>query len=106
MDRDTAPAKVTFSAAGIAAILLVGAWSGPAFGSSGVDTEILDDDNVKVPAITEAVTHSEIDSAEEVDDAQDETAAGDDNTAIITRLPGVSDATLPSFRRQMYRTDI
>jgi len=105
VEKDTAPAKVTFSAAGIAAILVVGAWGGPAFGSSGVDTEILDDD-VKVPALAEAVNHSDIDSTEEVDETQDEAAAGDEDTAIITRLPGVSDAALPSFRRQMYRTDI
>lgn len=136
MDRETAPARVTISAAGIAAVLLTGAWCGPALGSSGIDisreradhsmagpnpaarspsltahadsalAEILDDDAVKMPALSDAVTRSNIESGEEPDKPQDDTAVSDDSPAIITRLPGVSDAALPSFRRQMYRTDI
>ena len=106
MDKDTAPAKATFSAAGIAAVLLAGAWCGPAFGSSGIDAEILDDDAVEMPILTDAVTRSNIESIEATEETQDETVSGEETPAVITRLPGVSEAVLPSFRRQMYRTDI
>ena len=137
MEKDTAPATATFSAAGIAAVLLAGAWCGPAFGSSGIDfgcdsseralaeppavanlspalaantesalAEILDDDAVKMPVLTDAVTRSNIDSVEETEALQDDTTSDEETPAVVTRLPGVSEAVLPSFRRQMYRTDI
>ena len=135
MEKDTAPAKATFSAAGIAAALVMGAWCGPALGSSGIDiacgksdgprdgatiaatsalaahtestlAEILDDEAVQLPALAEAVTDSRIESAEGAENAEAEAAPGSETPAIITRLPGVSDSVLPSFRRQMYRTDI
>ena len=137
MEKDTAPARATFSAAGIAAALLAGAWCGPAFGSSGIDfacdaserslakppvpaisapalaahtesalAEILEEDAAEMPVLADAVSRSDIESIEEADGAQDETASGDDTPAVITRLPGVPEAVLPSFRRQMHRTDI
>lgn len=135
MERDTAPARAAFSAAGIAVTLLMGAWCGPALGSSGIDiacgssdrplhdptiaasaalaahtestlAEILDDETVQLPTLAEAVTDTRIESTEEAEDAETETTLGTETPAIITRLPGVSDSVLPSFRRQMYRTDI
>ena len=106
MEKDTAPARAPFSAAGIAAVLLLVAWGGPAFGSSGIDAEILDDDAAGMPTLTDAVTRTNIESVEATEESQDEAAPVDENPTIITRLPGVSETVLPSFRRQMYRTDI
>ena len=135
MDKETAPAKATFSAAGIAAAFLMGAWCGPAIGASGIDiacdgssrslddvtvatssslaahtesalAEILDDDAVKLPALADAVTNSDVESSDDQEEAAPEAVPASETPAIITRLPAASDSVLPSFRRQMYRTDI
>ena len=135
MEKETAPARATFSAAGIAAAFLLGSWCGPALAASGIDiacdrsdrsldnatvtatstltahteselAEILDDDAVQLPALAEAVTERLEEPAEVSADAEVEAIPATETPAIITRLPGVSDSVLPSFRRQMYRTDI
>lgn len=135
MEKDTAPAISGFSAARIAAAVLVGSWCVPALGSSGIDiacdaterslgdtavaarpalaahtetalAEILDDDAIELPTSAETVTRSNIESVEESVAAGNDAVPASETPAIITRLPGVSDTVLPSFRRQMYRTDI
>ena len=135
MEKDTAPVKATFSAAGIVAVVMMGSWCGPALGSIGIDiacdaserplreaaiaatpalvahtetalAEILDDDSATLPAMPEAVTKSKVEPADEAGTAEDAALQDSDTPMMITRLPGVSDTVLPSFRRQMYRTDI
>lgn len=135
MGKDTAPVRATLSAAGIAAVVMMGSWCGPALGSIGVDgacdaaerasgdtavaatlalaahtetalAEILDDDAGTPPAMPEAVTKSKVEPVEESATAEDAALPDSDTPMMITRLPGVSDSVLPSFRRQMYRTDI
>ena len=62
-------------------------------------------------AIDDAIVDDSIPpSAAEVGDEADESDSGEAPTNDVlptaTRLPGVSEADLPSVRRQMYRTDI
>lgn len=135
MERDTAPAKATFSAAGMAAAFLLGAWCGPALGSSGIDiacdrsdhsledatvaansalaahtesalAEILDDEAAKVAALADAVAERSIEPVDDGEGSAVEVIPASETPAMITRLPGVSESVLPSFRRQMHRTDI
>lgn len=135
MERDTAPVKATFSAAGIAAAVMMGSWCGPALGSIGTDidcdaserrlgeaaiaatpalaahtetalADIFDDDPATLPAMPETVTKSKVEPADEAATAEDAALQDSETPMMITRLPGVSDTVLPSFRRQMYRTDI
>lgn len=129
--RDTAQRR----AAVLAAAFLLGAWGIPALGSSGVDMQsddeaamtpsatgpasssltnrsestleqLIDDDPVAVPALAEVANESMLDEAAE-SDGTDEAVLRDTDTPVIrSRLPGVPKTALPSFRRQMFRTDI
>ena len=119
-----------------AVAVLAGAWCAPGLASTGFsincdqhdvtgpETEItavpslaahtdsalqkmLDDDAVKVPALAESTGDSPIDDVEDAEPADTATISGTGDSPVInTRLPGVSESALPSFRRQMYRTDI
>jgi hypothetical protein len=122
--------------AAVALAMLAGAWCVPCIASTGFsidcdqddatgpETEItavpslaahtdsalqklLDDDAVKVPALAESTSDSPIDDVEDAEPADNASVRGtSESPAINTRLPGVSESSLPSFRRQMYRTDI
>ena len=122
-------------AAALIAAFLLGAWGLPALGSSGVGIQsddkaamtpspaepassslarrsestleqLIDDDSVAVPALAEVANESTLDEAAE-SDRTDEAVLRDAETPVIrSRLPGVPKTALPSFRRQMFRTDI
>lgn len=68
--------------------------------------DILDDDAITVPALAEATAEKIADDGDEVDTAEETVIRSSETPAMTTRLPGVSSARLPSFRRQMLRTDI
>jgi len=73
--------------------------------------DIIDDESTDTvllpPARAEVVTDT-VEETDEVDTTMETkaTARSRDWPNIATRLPGIDDATLPSFRRHMYRTDI
>ena len=119
MKTRRAPARISaLSVTGVSAVLLLGAWYGPAFASTDVQApspeltahtesslhEILDGDDISSSTIRT------IDSSAEQDDDESKT----DDVAVLnlempdiaTRLPGVSASELPRLRRHMYRTDI
>lgn len=119
MKTRRAPASISaLSVTGVSAVLLLGAWYGPAFASADVQApspeltahtesslhEILDGDDISSSTIRT------IDSSAEQDDDESKT----DDVAVLnlempdiaTRLPGVSASELPRLRRHMYRTDI
>lgn len=117
------------------AVLVLGAWCAPALASSGVDIrcpesesaldtplvsvspslaahqdsaieEILDHEPISMPTLAETATESDIETLGDTDAVREETTPTARTPAIITRLPGVPESSLPSFRRQMHRTDI
>ena len=55
------------------------------------------------PALADVTKNPSVD---EQDDADESTGSSTQRPRSVLRLPGVSDANLPRFRRQMYRTDI
>ena len=120
-------------ATAIAAVMLLGAWCGPAIGSSGIDMhcseatsalenplasiltshtesalrDIVDDTTLAtLPALTDTANDALIEEVEETEPAGEPAASRAGTPAITTRLPGVPESSLPSFRRQMHRTDI
>ncbi len=133
---EAAAARASRGIAGIAVVTLLGAWWAPALASSGVSLDcdetdsalpasataatvpklavhtdaalqdILDSDNVKLPALTSVAAESNEDDPEESEVGEEAAIRGTDTPAITTRTPGISDASLPSFRRKMLRTDI
>lgn len=100
MDKDTAPVKPTLRAAAIAAVVMMGSWCGPALGSIGID------DAAERSLGDTAVAKSELESVHESASAEEAALSNSETPMINARLPGVSDSVLPSFRHQMYRTDI
>jgi hypothetical protein len=114
----------------------MGAWCGPAVGSSGIDIQcpeaasapenplgtlkpalashndaaledILDDTALTtLPALAEAANETVIEDVDDAESADEGPTRRDRTPAITTRLPGVPESSLPSFRRQMHRTDI
>jgi len=132
---ETAPAHAALSVAGFAALLIVGVWSTPAAGSIGVTggrcdesrapletahiavsaslaahtesalKDILDDD-IPLPTLASTNAEPSVDQVDDVETVENRLGQSSDSPRIAIRLPGVSEATMPSFRRQMYRTDI
>jgi len=67
--------------------------------------QFLDDDTITMPALAESATES-VDGADEMESDEDPKASSARTPTVTTRLPGAPDSSLPSFRRQMHRTDI
>lgn len=103
MDRRNAVPEFAAGLRGSILALVFGlaAWCAPAQGSTGIVVEC--EEAERMPALVE--TSSQPVVIEEVD--QDTTEDADAQTPkVTTRLPGVSESVMPSFRRQMLRTDI
>ena len=111
------------------ATLLFGAWSGSALASNGFDAHCAESNDalpapeIPAPSLTievaehgseSAVSPALADVTKKLStDNLDEQAGADESSDTNTqppgsalRLPGVSEANLPRFRRQMYRIDI
>ena len=58
------------------------------------------------PALADVTKNPSVDDLDEQADADESTRSSTRSPRSMLRLPGVSDANLPRFRRQMYRTDI
>ena len=131
-----AQAKVRTGAMATAAVLVFGAWCAPAIGSSGIDIhcphaesaldnplsavnpdlasqnesalhDILEDTAVAtLPALADTTSDAGIDDVDEAESADQPTRRSAATPTVTTRLPGVSESSLPSFRRHMHRTDI
>lgn len=132
--RQAPQTRVTRSATGISALLLLGVCCGPALASTEASQpcpemgdydesslrEILDGDEITPSAIrvvdsknsvaTTALANTRsIASVAEREKVADSEISADPSAAvaeITTRLPGVPETDLPRFRRQMFRTDI
>ncbi len=130
------PVHVKLRATGFAVALLLGAWCVPVLASSGVTircdqsekslpeadiqtsapllaarTEsslniILEDDNGKAAALADTNSDTLGEQLDAGDTVEETAIQGSETSTITTRLPGVSESTLPSFRQQMLRTDI
>lgn len=61
---------------------------------------------VTLPALPETSAESEDPEGNETEPADETTLRNTEIPDIATRLPGVSSATMPRFRRYMLRTDI
>ena len=59
-----------------------------------------------LPALADVPTKSSNDAAEEQSGADESANTAIEPSGTAIQLPGVSEADLPRFRRQMYRTDI
>jgi hypothetical protein len=109
-----APQKsVTWNAASIPALLLLGTLSGTAVASTEIQapcpetvsqTDVL---HVIIEKETQplAETRNEEKSAEAEESAESPVSESS-GTEFTTRLPGVSANDMPGFRRHMFRTDI
>jgi hypothetical protein len=137
----TRQARVAFGHAGLAAVLLLGAFCVPALASSSIGEMCADTDQASLPAghvtpaTAELASHTDAAIEDMLADNSDETQEStravaevasdtpakerdkspsvdaaairsDDLPGIATRLPGVPESTVPSYRRQMFRTDI
>jgi hypothetical protein len=58
------------------------------------------------PALADVTKKPSTDDLDNQADADESTGSNTQTPGPALRLPGVSDASLPRFRRQMYRTDI
>jgi hypothetical protein len=58
------------------------------------------------PALADVTKNPSVDDLDKQADADESTRSSTQPPRSVLRLPGVSDANLPRFRRQMYRTDI
>ncbi len=63
-------------------------------------------DSGVLPALAEVTTKSTGNAVEEQAGADESANTANEPTESALQLPGVSEAALPRFRRQMYRTDI
>jgi hypothetical protein len=129
-------AKQACSRIGTVAALVLGAWCAPAIGSSGIDIDcpesntalgrpltevrpaltshnesalrdILEDTTLAtLPALAEASNEPTLDKVDDTDSLEEASTSRASTPGITTRLPGVPESSLPSFRRQMHRTDI
>lgn len=117
-----------------AVAIILGAWCLPALASSGIEIlcpdtksvlddpldaavtslaahtesaleDILDDDAIAVPTLAETSANN-VKDAGDTESADEPAESGISAPTVTTRLPSVSETTLPSFRRQMHRTDI
>ncbi|MGA8205134.1 MAG: hypothetical protein WB812_11490 [Woeseiaceae bacterium] len=132
--RQPRPATRVLGTAVCAGLLLLSAVGVPALASSGID-EICNHPGQPLPTARSAEatpkltarTETTLDDVlvDDTDDSGTASAKGADKTEsasdsaieaasmrnikfphVATSLPGTSDSTLPSFRRQMFRTDI
>ena len=108
---EAAPDFALRSATLLAVALVLGAWTAaPALASHPESAlqDILADDTITTPVLADATTTTDsvVEELEDADAAEEKVKTVTETPAITTRLPGVSDSSLPSFRRQMYRTDI
>ena len=111
MIRGEAARKIALhSATALAVVLALGAWIAvPALASHPESAlhDIRVNDTPTIPAlVADATTDSVVEELEEADADADTIAPNADTQAVTTRLPGRSESSLPSYRRQMYRTDI
>ena len=102
MIRGEAARKIALhSATALAVVLALGAWIAvPALASH--PESALHDIRVNDTATTDSV----VEELEEADTDADTIERDAESPAVTTRLPGTSESSLPSYRRQMYRTDI
>ena len=118
MKTRRAPARISaLSVTGVSAVLLLGAWYGPAFASTDVQApspeltahtesslhEMLDGDDISSSTIRTIDSSTKQDDESKTDDIA---VLNLEMPDIATRLPGVSVSELPRLRRHMYRTDI
>ena len=129
-------ARTRIGATAAVATLLLGTWCAPAIGSSGIDIDcpesksalasplaavrpaltshnesalrdVLENTNLAtLPALTDASNESVIEKVNETDSLEKPSTSHASTPGITTRPPGVPESALPSFRRQMHRTDI
>ena len=63
-------------------------------------------DSSVLPALADVATKTSSDAVEEQSGADESASTTSERPESALQLPGVSEADLPRFRRQMYRTDI
>ncbi len=97
------------------ALLLGAAWSVSALASDGMTRATADmdapaaashSDSSVLPALADGATKSSSDVVDEQAGADESANTVNEPAESALQLPGVSEAALPRFRRQMYRTDI
>ena len=109
MKTRAAVREKTLKATGIALAVVLGAWSIPVLAATGISTDCPEADTLPtLVATTSATIAADTEEADEKSEAAEDKAAEEATPAktVTTRMPGVSDSILPSFRRQMLRTDI
>ena len=98
------------SATALAVALALGAWlTVPALASHPESAlyDIRVNDTATIPTlVADTTTDSVVEELEETDTDAETVDQSAETPAVTTRLPGASESSLPSFRRQMYRTDI
>lgn len=105
---DRRDAALSFSSALRGSLFTVAAglvaWCAPAMGSTGVVIEC--EEAANMPALIETVSQPAAIEKVEQDEADTVDKVEAESPKVTTRSPGLSDAVLPNFRRQMLRTDI
>ena len=98
------------SATVVAVVLALGAWlTVPALAShpeSALQDIRVNDTSTLATLVADTTTDSVVEELEEADTDAETDNQSADTPAVTTRLPAASESSLPSFRRQMYRTDI
>jgi len=98
------------SATALAVALALCAWVAvPALASHPESAlhDIHADDTATIPTLSGSkTTESVVEELEDADIVAEMVIQSAETPAVTTRLPGASESSLPSFRRQMYRTDI
>lgn len=102
--------KSSLKGLGVLVAIILGALSAPVLASSGVVVDCEEADTLSTLVTTTAsgpISTDADEAKEESEDAKEESAEeSTPQKTVTTRLPGASEAVLPSFRRQMLRTDI
>ena len=97
-------------ATALAVALALGAWIAVPALASHPESALQDirvDDTATISTLADATTaDSAVEELEEADAVAETVDQSTETPAVTTRLPGASESSLPSFRRQMYRTDI
>lgn len=111
MIRGEAARKIALhSATALAVVLAIGAWIAVPALASHPESALQDirvNDTATIPTlVADATTDSVVEELEEADTDADTVEPDAETPAVTTRLPGTSESSLPSYRRQMYRTDI
>ena len=107
MSRGEAATKFALRSA---TALALGAWIAvPALASHPESAlhDIRVNDTAMIPTlVADTTTDSVVEKLEEADTDAETDDQSADTPAVTTCMPGESESSLPSFRRQMYRTDI